>query len=84
MIDKNGIPMYFTKENATKIGGVFEKRKVEMFETLQKTLTKEQVIKKLKTSKNSTISAPRNEHNRLCSNDREAAAFYVRSAIALQ
>lgn len=43
MVDKNGVPLYFTKENATKIGGEFEKRKAETFETLQKMYSKEQV-----------------------------------------
>lgn len=43
MVDKNGIPIYFTKENATKIGGDFEKRKAETFETLQKSFNKDQL-----------------------------------------
>lgn len=43
MVDKNGVPLYFTKENVTKIGGTFEKRKAETFEALQKMYTKDQV-----------------------------------------
>jgi hypothetical protein len=43
MVDKNGVPLYFTKENATKIGGEFEKRKAEAFEALQKMYSKEQI-----------------------------------------
>lgn len=43
MVDKNGVPLYFTKQNATQIGGSFEARKIDTFETLQKMYTKEQV-----------------------------------------
>lgn len=43
LIDEDGIPMYFTKENATLIGGTFEERKIEVFEKLHKTYTKNQV-----------------------------------------
>jgi hypothetical protein len=43
MVDKNGVPLYFTKENATKIGGNVENRKAETFEALQKMYSKEQL-----------------------------------------
>ncbi|KAI6174680.1 hypothetical protein M3Y97_01017500 [Aphelenchoides bicaudatus] len=43
LIDEDGIPMYFTKENATLIGGTFEERKIEVFEKLHKTYTKNQL-----------------------------------------
>jgi hypothetical protein len=43
LIDDDGIPLYFTKENATLIGGSFEERKIEVFEKLHKTYTKNQV-----------------------------------------
>lgn len=38
----DGTPMYFTKENATKYGGEVEKRKIETFERLDRTYTKDQ------------------------------------------
>ncbi|KAI6195636.1 hypothetical protein M3Y94_01010500 [Aphelenchoides besseyi] len=41
--DKNGVPLYFTKENATKIGGEFEARKAVTFEKLQLMYTKDQL-----------------------------------------
>uniref|UniRef100_A0A183FY95 HA domain-containing protein n=1 Tax=Heligmosomoides polygyrus TaxID=6339 RepID=A0A183FY95_HELPZ len=40
----DGTPMYFTKENATKYGGEVEKRKIETFERLDRTYTKDQKI----------------------------------------
>lgn len=40
---KDGTPLYFTKENVTKMFGDFETRKVEIFEVFQESLTKEQV-----------------------------------------
>lgn len=40
----DGQPMYFTKENVTEIGGDPEKRKVESFENLTKSLTAKQVV----------------------------------------
>jgi hypothetical protein len=43
LIDDDGIPMYFTKENATLLGGSFEARKIEVFEKLHKTYSKNQV-----------------------------------------
>jgi hypothetical protein len=43
LVDKYGTPLYFTKENATKIGGQTENRKIEVFEVLQHKYTKEQV-----------------------------------------
>lgn len=41
---KDGTPLYFMKENVTKMFGDFETRKIEVFEHLQETLTKEQVF----------------------------------------
>ena len=43
LIDDDNVPFYFTKENATLIGGSFEERKIEIFEKLHKTYTKHQV-----------------------------------------
>ncbi|KAI6238496.1 hypothetical protein M3Y99_00673100 [Aphelenchoides fujianensis] len=40
--DEHGVPLYFTTENATKIGGEFEARKAATFEQLQQMYTKEQ------------------------------------------
>lgn len=40
---KDGTPLYFSKKNVTKMFGKFEKRKVQTFEILQQTLTKDQV-----------------------------------------
>lgn len=39
----DGQPIYFTKENVTKLYGAFEASKIEVFEQLQKTFTPEQV-----------------------------------------
>ncbi|KAI6226349.1 Protein CBR-MLT-10 [Aphelenchoides fujianensis] len=43
MVDEDGTPLYFTKENATRIGGTFEERKIQTFELLHKTYTKQQL-----------------------------------------
>lgn len=41
---KDGTPLYFMKENVTKMFGDFETSKIDVFEQLQESLTKEQVI----------------------------------------
>ncbi|KAI1703975.1 moulting cycle domain-containing protein [Ditylenchus destructor] len=41
---KDGTPLYFTRENVTKMFGSFEDRKIETFMNLHKNITKEQVL----------------------------------------
>lgn len=43
MRDSSGNPLYLVKENVTQIFGDFEKRKVDVFQTLLETFSKEQV-----------------------------------------
>jgi hypothetical protein len=45
--NKNGQPHYVTKENATKILGSLQERKVNTWEKLVNTYSKEQVRKKI-------------------------------------
>lgn len=45
LYNKNGRPRYFTKENATKILGSFQERKINTWEKLVSTYSKEQVRK---------------------------------------
>lgn len=59
MVDKNGVPLYFTKENATKIGGDFERRKMETFEALQKMYSKDQVSYLLTIKNKENIGCPK-------------------------
>lgn len=40
---KDGQPLYFTKENVTQMYGDFEERKINTWEKLLSTYTKEQV-----------------------------------------
>ncbi|KAE9414476.1 hypothetical protein Angca_006197, partial [Angiostrongylus cantonensis] len=40
----NGQPLYFTKENVTKMFGQTERRKIEVFEQLQRSLTPQQML----------------------------------------
>uniref|UniRef100_A0A158PB06 Uncharacterized protein n=1 Tax=Angiostrongylus cantonensis TaxID=6313 RepID=A0A158PB06_ANGCA len=40
----NGQPLYFTKENVTKMFGQTERRKIEVFEQLQRSLTPQQLV----------------------------------------
>ncbi|RCN34909.1 hypothetical protein ANCCAN_19247 [Ancylostoma caninum] len=40
---KDGQPMYFTKENVTEMYGPGERKKIEVFEELQRSLSPEQV-----------------------------------------
>lgn len=44
MLGSNGEPLYFTKQNVTDTLGDEEAKKVEVFETLDKTYSEEQVI----------------------------------------
>ncbi|EYC25143.1 hypothetical protein Y032_0012g1724 [Ancylostoma ceylanicum] len=41
---ENGQPLYFTKENLTEMYGPSERKKIEIFEELQRSLTSEQVL----------------------------------------
>jgi hypothetical protein len=41
--DEYGTPLYFEKHNATRIGGDYETRKIDTFEMLHQSYTKEQV-----------------------------------------
>lgn len=43
MRDKDGKPLYFTKENVTTMLGTFEERKISTWEKLMGTYSKEQV-----------------------------------------
>lgn len=43
--DEHGTPLYFEKKNASRIGGSFEERKIDLFEVLHQSYTKEQVNK---------------------------------------
>ncbi|VDK65800.1 unnamed protein product [Cylicostephanus goldi] len=38
-----GQPLYFTKENVTEMYGPYEKKKIDVFEELQRSLSKQQV-----------------------------------------
>ncbi|KHJ81621.1 hypothetical protein OESDEN_18691, partial [Oesophagostomum dentatum] len=42
LLNENGVPLYFTKKNVTEILGDTEKRKIETFETLDKSYTVQQ------------------------------------------
>ncbi|VDM80328.1 unnamed protein product [Strongylus vulgaris] len=42
LLDKDGVPLYFTKENTSEILGDTEKRKVETFEALSRSYTPDQ------------------------------------------
>ncbi|VDM81067.1 unnamed protein product [Strongylus vulgaris] len=41
--DEKGQPLYFTKENVTEMYGPSERKKIDVFEELQRSLSKEQV-----------------------------------------
>lgn len=43
---KDGQPMYFTKENVTEMYGPGERKKIEVFEELQRSLSPQQVTRR--------------------------------------
>lgn len=87
-VDKDGRPMYFTKENVTEIYGEYEATKIDLINGIYKTMSKDQVKKHEiltdQSEKSNNFPARRIKLHRLLHHGRQAARYALRARITLQ